>query len=73
MIVSPRDEPNHMLLFLYYISVIFVLVFGVFSFIVSIFTDEPILPFNEFLTVCMLILFWLTLLSVKNLKFRRYE
>jgi hypothetical protein len=73
MIVSPRDEPNHMLLFLYYISVILVLVFGVFSFIVSIFTDEPILPFNEFLTVCMLILFWLTLLSVKNLKLRRYE
>lgn len=73
MIVSPRDEPNQTLLFLYTISVVLVLIFGLVSFILSIFTNEPILPFNEFLTVCMLILFWLTLLSVKNLKFRRYE
>ena len=75
MIVSRDQEPDPTLLCLYYISVVIVLVFGVFTFIVSIFTEEPVLPFNEFLTICMLILFWLVLLSVnaKKLKVRRYQ
>ncbi len=73
MIVSPRDETTSTLYVLYYISVFLVLLFGLVSFFMSFFTEEPILPFNEFLTVCMLILFWLVLLTVyaKNLNKRR--
>jgi hypothetical protein len=74
MIVSRDREPDPTLLCLYYISVILVTVFGLVSLAVSYFTDQVILPFNEFLTICMLILFWLTLLSVnaKKLKVRHY-
>jgi hypothetical protein len=69
---SRSNQPNSTLLALYYISVFLVLLVGLVSFVSSFFTEEPILLFNEFLTVCMLILFWLTLLSAttKNLNGR---
>jgi hypothetical protein len=70
MIVSRDQEPDSTLLCLYYISVILVLGFGLVSLVMNFFREEPLLLFNEYLTICMLVMFWLTLLSMsaKNLK-----
>ena len=74
MICSSSTQPDPTLLTLYVISVTLVLVVGLVSGALNYFTEEPVLLLNEFLTVCMIILLWLTLLtaSAKNLKATRY-
>ena len=69
MVRSRSDTPNPTLLALYVISVFLVLILGCVNYLSSLFQEEPILPFSDFLTACMLVLFWLTLLSMtaKNL------